>query len=423
MIYNIVALIITCILSLAIAYICVPANKYKFAFIAIAFIAVLLRIAMVFYIYRNGTDTFGTDGLLYHKEGIVIAGQLKNGVSAFGLDYSYTWYTVFIGLVYYLLGTSRYIISFINILFAITTGMILLKIALNHKYRFRNAAFISLSFLYFPNLALWTADTRKESLLILVCCLVWFSVQNLIISIKQKGNMLLNYLRIIFICLLLWLSTLIRLYMFIPLMIGVITCLLIFYIKKRYAICLVFIAAVIVSALFILVATMYPLTFDYHAVTFPKEETSSIVQDATNKIAAVQSIISKRNLLVSLMNYLILPYPGNIDIADIKGSWKATFFVQLDMIAWYICLILIPSGIYAALKKRDSCFVGLLAFITTYILINAMLVENVSDTILRYRSVIVGLMILFIDGNVIGNFLKKLNTQVFQVIFPRKSSI
>lgn len=409
---SIVALAIICLLSLAAAYICVPANKYKNIFIAIAFTAVLIRIFIVFYLYRNGTDTFGTDGLLYHKEGIMIAGQLKEGISLFKVKYSYTIYTVFVGLVYYLFGVNRYIVSFVNIFFAFATGMILFRMALNHKYHFTNAALISLTFLYFPNIALWTADTRKEAMVILVCFIVWFSVQNFIISVNQKGPSIHNYLRIIFVCLLMWLSTLIRLYMFVPIMTGVISSQTILYIKKRYRISLVFIAAAIVSALFIFIATMYPLTWGYHAVNFPKEQTDNVVKDATGKISTIQSIVSKKNILESLVNYLLLPYPGNIDIVDIKGSRKATLFVQIDMVAWYVCLILILSGIYTTLRNRDSYFIGLLAFCTVYVIINAALVENVSDTIYRYRSVIVGLLILFIDGNTIRNTVRRLNTLI-----------
>ena len=68
---SIIILITICALSLFAAYKMVPANKYKLLYILLAFAALLLRVATVMYIYRGGTDTFGTDGLLYHNEGIL----------------------------------------------------------------------------------------------------------------------------------------------------------------------------------------------------------------------------------------------------------------------------------------------------------------------------------------------------------------
>lgn len=405
---NIVTAVVIALLSLAAAYIIAPPGKYRKAFAVIAFMAVLARIFIVFYIYRYGTDTFGTDGLLYHQEGIKVAAKLSAGASLFGVSYEFTWYTVFVGLVYHLFGINRYLVSYINIVFAFISGMILLKIALNHKYHFTNAALISLAFLFFPNLVLWTADSRKEALLIMVCFLGWFSVQNFIIGVKNHGSLVANFLRIIFICLLMWFSTLIRIYMFIPLFLGILTSQLSLYIKTKCKICLVFISAAILCAALIFSTVMSPLTQDYHAVDFSGGQADNIVKDASNKIAVIGTIASNRNLLVSILDYLVLPLPGKINIADINSSPKAQLLVKMDMAVWYVCLFLVLTGIYTTLKKRDSCFMGLLAYIAAYVFINALVVENVADTIYRYRSVIVGLVILFIDGNVISDIFRRL---------------
>jgi hypothetical protein len=165
---DILAPIVVCLLSVAAAYLFIPSNKLKNAYIITAMVAVVIRLAMVAYLYSGGTDTFGTDGLLYHKEGIKIAHQLASGVPIYSLKYSYTWYTVFVGLIYHLFGINRYIVSYINIEFAFLAALLLFKMATNHQYRFSNAAFISLAFLYFPNLFLWTTDSRKEALLIFI---------------------------------------------------------------------------------------------------------------------------------------------------------------------------------------------------------------------------------------------------------------
>lgn len=398
-----------CLLALAAAYICIPENKYKNATILIAFLAVLIRIAIVSYLYRNGTDTFGTDGLLYHQEGIAVAQQLADGVPFLTVKYSYTWYTAFIGLVYHLFGVNRYIVSYINIGFTFFSAILLMKIALNHKYQFNNAALISLAFMYFPNLLLWTADSRKEALLIFVCFICWYTVQAFIISMEHKKRATVaNLLRIIFVCFLMWVCTLIRIYMFAPLAAGIIFSQLLLYKKIRTRLSIVFASAVFISTLVILFATVSPLIHDYHAIDFSSEQTGNIAQDVGNKVETIKSIASDRNIFVSIVNYLMLPYPGSIDIADIQGNHKVELLVNMDMIAWYVCLLLMLTGIYSTLKRKESCFTGLLAFLAAYIFINAVVVENVADTIMRYRSVIIGTSLLFIDGDVLRNIFTRL---------------
>lgn len=393
-----------CLLSLAAAYILIPANKYKSATIILALLAVLIRIAIVFYLYRNGTDTFGTDGLLYHQEGIRVAQQLADGVPLYSVKYSYTWYTVFVGLIYHIFGINRYIASYINIELAFFSAILLFKMALNHKYQFVNAAFISLAFLYFPNLFLWTADSRKEAFLIFVCLLCWHTVQRFIIGVEhEKRVTAASLIRILFVCFLIWLCTLIRIYMFAPLAAGIIVSQLLLYKRSRARMSIVFAVVVCISSFIIFFAAVNPLTRDYHAISFSKEQTASVVQDVGNKVETVKSIASGRNIILSIVNYLVLPYPGNVDFADIRGNHQLEFVVDMDMIAWYICLLLMLTGIYSTFKRRDSCFMGLLTYAAAYVIINATVAENVADTILRYRSVIIGTSLLFIDGDVFRN--------------------
>ena len=410
---DIIISVVICLLSLAAAYIFVPVNKYKNAYILLAFIAVLIRIAIVSYLYSNGTDTFGTDGLLYHQEGINVAHQLDEGVIFYAVKYSYTWYTVFIGLIYHWFGIDRYIISYINIGFTIFAAVLLLKMALNHKYQFKNAAFISLIFLYFPNLFLWTADSRKEALLILICFLCWHSVQCFILDVEQKKRVTVTcIIRIVFVCLLLWLCTLIRIYMFAPLATGIIISQFLLYKKSRARLSVVFAIAVFISSFIIFIATVNPLTRDYHAVSFPKEQAVSMTDDVNAKVETIKTIASSRNIILSIVNYLMLPYPGNVDIADIQGRSKVELIVSLDIIAWYVCLLLMLTGIYSTLKRKDSCFIGLLAFLASYIFINALVVENVADTIYRYRSVIIGTSLLFIDWDVLKSLFAHFDGKV-----------
>ena len=67
-----------------------------------------------------------------------------------------------------------------------------------------------------------------------------------------------------------------------------------------------------------------------------------------------------------------------------------------------MCVFLIAIGIFNSIKKKESLLLGILAFLLCYIFINILVVENVPDTIYRYRSVIVGPALLFIDWSVIG---------------------
>lgn len=404
---SIIILIAICALSLFAAHKMVPADKYKLMYILLAFTALLLRVATVLYIYRGGTDTFGTDGLLYHNEGIRLAQQITDGMPLYALEYKYTWYTALVGMIYHIFGVNRYIVSYINIAFTFFSALFLFKIALNHKYRFANAAFISLIFLYFPNMILWTSDSRKEAILIFLSFLCWYQVQCFIRRIKSgEYSRTGEYIRILFVCALIWLCTIIRIYMFLPLAVGILLSLFLSYRKDRKPITIIFIAAVIIASIIISFATVYPLLDDYHALTFP-DGTDDLGEDISNKFATIRSIIAGRNVVKATANYMLLPYPGNIDFPVLRGHDALRLIVSIDMLAWYLCLILMLPGIFGAIRKKEKLFLGLFAFLLSYILINAMVVENVSDTIYRYRSVIIGASLLFIDLDEIGSLVKR----------------
>ncbi len=131
---SVLILIAICALTLVAAYKIVPSDKYKKIYIFLAFAALLLRVATIHYLYRSGPDTFGTYGLLYHKECIRASRQLDEGVPFYAVRYTYTWYTVFVGLIYHIFGVSRYIVSYINIALTFFSALLLLNIARNLKY-------------------------------------------------------------------------------------------------------------------------------------------------------------------------------------------------------------------------------------------------------------------------------------------------
>ena len=147
---------------------------------------------------------------------------------------------------------------------------------------------------------------------------------------------------------------------------------------------------------------------------FP-DETNDLSDDIANKWEVLKLIASGRNVLVSTVNYILLPYPGNINIADISFSKLLQSVVSADMMAWYFCLVSMLPGFYSAIRKKNSYLLGIMAFLASYILINAVVVENVPDTIYRYRSVIVGTSLLFIDWGAISSLVKRLRG----IPFPR----
>ena len=467
---NIITAAVMCLLLAIAAYFIVPDNKYKRLYILLAVISVILRLVTVAYLYSDGVDTFGTDGLLYHRIGKWVSRQLGEGTPVYAVKYVYTWYTVLVGVVYHIFGINRFLVSYINIALAFLSALLLLKIALGLKYRFSNAAFISLSFLFFPNLILWTSDSRKEALTIFICVLCFYCLQRFLAGtyhvgmrsagvyhegtcsaamcpagIQPAGNVpskpaadstasehsvhdnadftantdpdtsadtykhasasIFRNIRtvciIVLSCLLIWLGTLVRIYMVIPMAAGILLSLLLSYIKNREKLYLLFGLAIIISSLIILIFTVCPLLEDYHAVTFP-EEIGDFSTDMANKVETIKLIASNRDILLTALNYFLLPYPGNTGIAEIRGSVALNVIVSIDMIFWYLCLLLMVPGIIAAVKNKESFLLGLLAFLTLYSVINIIAVENVPDTIYRYRSLTAGLSLLFIDWKIIS---------------------
>lgn len=409
MMQNIIVSAVMCILLVASGHILVPANKLKKTYLILSFIGILLRIATVIYMYADGVDSVGTDGLLYHKIGIWVSSQLSQGIPLFKVRYAYTWYTVFVGLVYNIFGINRYLVSYINIAITFFSAIILLRIALAHKYSFSNASFISIAFFFFPNLVLWTADSRKEALIIFLSLLCLLFLQKYIVrethlQDHEQASANTGKLSVIIIgivCFIMWLCTLIRIYMFVPIAACVLISLLSEYRINRRKIHLICSFIVIVSSLLIFFLTVNPLLQNYHAIMFP-EEIGDFDVDLANKVNKIKLIASNRNIFASVMNYFLLPFPGNTGIEEISGNTVLNAVVSIDMISWYACLLLIAVGIVNIIRRRKESFLlGTLAFIGLYIFINVLVVENVSDTIYRYRSVIVGPSLLFIDWNAV----------------------
>ncbi|MGE5614208.1 MAG: hypothetical protein ACM3XR_07350 [Bacillota bacterium] len=423
-------LIVLFALAAVTAFRVVPLDRRKALYIVLLLLAAATRIAIIFYIYRDGTETFGTDGLLYHREGICVARQLAEGVPLYAVEYDYTWYSVFVGLIYRLFGVNRYIASFVNAVLALYSALLLLKISINNGRKFSNAAYASIVFLYSPNLLLWTSDTRKESLLIFLILFYWYLVQSFMNIIekavgeskaeKQSGagktmtyrfNSLMDFrgyvkciLLILSICALMWLCTLVRIYMFLPLAAGILACQYIFIKKYRVRLGIIFFIVFTAFSLAIFFTTIYPWLKDYHAISFP-DETGNFASDVLNKIKKIVNLVKNRNIFMSIVNFIILPIPGKVNIADIKGNALLCSIVSIDIMTWYSCILQMIPGIRSAIKRKEAFMIGILMFLLSYILINGLVVDNAEDTIYRYRSVIVGIFLLFIKWDEIAEML------------------
>lgn len=395
------------VLAIILAYIIIPEHKYKPVFVAGMLGAMVLRFATVLYIYRWGCDTFGTDGLLYHKIGKQIAYQLSDGIPLLKIEYPYTLYSLFIGLIYYVFGINRYVASFFNVFLIFLSGLMLFKMALKRKLSFENASIITLIFLYFPNIILWSADTRKEALMIFVCFLAWYLVQDITNNAFNDKFLksVIYWLKVIVVCFLIWIATMIRVYLFIPMVIGVVASQAIDFLKNKQKTSIFAALVVAASMVVIFFTTVYEGIDNHHALSLPQSNQEDFTKDVHQKIEAIEEIVLKKNLAKEIINFLILPTPSNVDIDDIRGMNRAILGVQIDMLVWYFCIILMSTGIYSAFKDMDSCSIGLLMYIMVYILINAMLVQSDSGTIYRYRAQIVGFSMLFVDFELLKRIL------------------
>lgn len=395
-------ILIFSMLGLITAQLIVPAHKYKYLFIGAAFFSLILRFDMIIYLFSYGTDAFGTDGLTYHLMGKSIAEQLENGVSLFNIKYDYTWYSVFVGVIYHVFGVYRHMAAFINAFMALISGLVIFKIVQRQGGSFRRSSCISLLFLYFPNLLFWTSDTLKESLTIFILVVIWRLVQSITLHGKENGSIRVTVVaQIGLVCFFMWFSTLIRIYLIIPTAIGIILCQIIALRRSRSKSGILFLGMVIACSLVVLSTTFYSELQGYHAVPFPQQDTGNVVENIANKAEIVSEVASKRNIPLSFFNFLTLPHPTNVDVEDIKGMDEIISVVKVDMLLWYLCLLLAIIRAFKLIRNRDPYLAGMLAFIAVYIIINALLTDSNSRTAYRYRCQMIWPMLLVADWSML----------------------
>jgi len=380
-------------------------QRGKLWYVILAEVALLIRFALVFAIYYNGTETLGTDGLIYHLVAKNVANQLWDGVPIFNVEYKFTWYTVLVGLQYAIFGVNRYAASFTNAFLAILSGFYLTDIAVNLKFTYKKSAFIGLAYIFMPSMMVWTTDTRKESLTFFAAILIWHI--NLLLLKEREWPTSRRIAYVAAICLLLWLSTLLRIYMLFTLGGGLLVCLFFHYLKTRRRFILYFGVTILIFSCVIAYTTVYANLHDYHALPMDSSQQGDDTLD--NEVNTILDIILSKDIPQSINGFFTEPHLDKVqNISDIAGYYSLITLVRIEMLLWYACMIMALFGILECLLKFDSYLLGLLAFIVSYSLINALVSENVADTYYRYRAAIVAPVLLFADYRPLFNHMKSI---------------
>lgn len=363
-------------------------------FIAFAELALICRFIFVFVIYANGTEYSGTDGLIYHQIAKDVAIQLQSGTPLWNVRYEYTWYTVLTGIQYAIFGVNRYAASFINAFISVLSGYYLTGIALNLNFSQKKSRLIGLVYLFIPSMIVWTTDTRKESMIFFLIILIWYMTLRVI---KQRDwSILRQWIYILTVCLLLWLSTLLRIYMLYTFGGGLFICLLFYFLNTKRNMVFGFLFAVLITCCIVSFTTVRHNMRDYHALTM--DRTTSGDENLDEEISSILKTIMSKNVPDSINGFLTKPHLEEVPfIPDIACNPLAITVVRIEMILWYICMVISVFGIMFALIKWDPFLLGLLAFIVSYSLINALISENVADTYYRYRAAIIAPLLLFAD--------------------------
>ena len=122
------------------------------------------------------------------------------------------------------------------------------------KFTWKKSAIISLAYIFMPSMMVWTTDTRKESVTFFIILLVWY----LFLKVLQERNrsMLKPILYMVLVCVLLWISTLLRIYMLYTLGGGILVALFFSYLKTKRRVLLVLGAMVLITCIVVTYTTI-----------------------------------------------------------------------------------------------------------------------------------------------------------------------
>ncbi|MDI9514806.1 MAG: hypothetical protein GX384_06730 [Clostridiaceae bacterium] len=391
---NIIWMVVLAGLAVWIGTVFLPAHKYRTAFLLTVVFCMALRYVLVFYMYKGGTEAAGTDGLIYHEVAKNVADQLRSGVPIWKVEYKYTWYTVLMGMQYAAFGVNRYAASFINAFISVMSGFVLFGLAHGLKFTWKKSAIISLAYIFMPSMMVWTTDTRKESVTFFIILLVWY----LFLKVLQERNrsMLKPILYMVLVCVLLWISTLLRIYMLYTLGGGILVALFFSYLKTKRRVLLVLGAMVLITCIVVTYTTILVQIDGYHAL--PLDRSKGGDENISDELGSILSIIMSKDVPEAINGFLTQPHLEKVSrISDISGNKVAITAVKIEQLLWYICLVISIFGIINAILERNPYILGLLAFILTYSLINALICEDVGETYYRYRAAIVAPTLLIAD--------------------------
>jgi len=385
------------LLAALVAYIGIvvlPAHKYRTAFVVAAVVSMLCRYVLVYYMYKGGTEAAGTDGLIYHEVAKNVAEQLKSGTPIWAVQYKYTWYTVLMGVQYAIFGVNRYAASFINAFIAIVTGYVLFRIAYGLKFSWIKSAVISLAYIFMPSMTVWTTDTRKESVTFFIVLLTWYLV--LKVLQERNGFSAKTVLFMVLVCVFLWISTLLRIYMLYTLGGGILVGLVIHYLKTKRKMSLIFSVLVLITCIVVTHTTILVQMDGYHAL--PLDRSKGGDENISDELDSILKIIMSKDIPEAINGFLTQPHMEKVSrISDISGNAFAITAVKIEQLLWYLCLVIAIFGIIHAILEWNPYLLGLLAFIVSYSLINALICEDVGETYYRYRAAIVAPTLLIAD--------------------------
>lgn len=380
--------IVLTVLTFVIAAISIPRHKLKPILIALAIIALGTRFGMTLYLNQNGPN-FGNDSYAYHKAGIRISQQLSEGIPVNHIKLERNHYSLYVGFLYKWFGPDRIAATSINALLAVLAGVYVFRMVLK-RTSFMPAALMMLLVWFFPNFYYWQTDLIKDPLNLFLNLTI-LALADVLWDNWGRSRRYVSWLFIPLICILIWISSTIRFYIFIPLGLGLITQGFIYILNKKH----ILVSSVFIIALCVTMALIYssgyaksfisnsePLKFaqEVRDREFVKGEQAITGVDISSPMKALLSLPG------TVWNYMVQPSPAWLMVKN--GYQNLKWLIQIDMIIWYVSILLGMLGIYHSLRQGQPQSISIMAFCMFFLGMNALLVGNVG-AIYRYRMQLV----------------------------------
>lgn len=368
-------------------------TKGRWWFVGFSVASLLIHFAMSIFMYLGGTESTGTDGLIYHQISKSVADQLWRGIPIHQVEYGYTWYTLYQGIVYAIFGINRYAVSFLNGFLVLLGGISLFQIGHEIGFSVRKRTTIAVIWQMMPSMLIWTSDSRKEAIAFLLALWIWQLTLHLMKSQQQPRHAIL---KTILVGLLLWVSTMLRIYMLYTLAFGILGGLAVAWVKTKQKRHLYFGAVILATVLVVTGTNVLVGMRDYHAI--PLDRSQGGDENLEAEVGSLLQVVMNQDIPKVLNGFLTKPHLRDIQqITDIKGNVLAIGIVSAEMILWYLLMFVALFGIAHILLKMNPFLIGLLLFVLSYSAINALIAESIAETYFRYRAFIVAPVLLLAD--------------------------